>query len=234
MPLKAGLGMVTEEQIAKYNVDLCKNCMHPVTMGPDAHTMYHARGDVLSQPSCLTPKCDCKSPSKVKLCPKIYTSRKSPLKGEYYVVEGSRFKAKPVVPRIEFKVERSLELNLDLEAIKISGTWVHHSLLQQKETTDDSITQKLRDVFNMPSGYTFPEFDLGYKGVTFEDLKNVLLNCNKGATINTPFYVNQMEPIKSDRRLEGNLQEGERVSSQSPVTSPDVYLHHDSTHEGPI
>ena len=132
------------------------------------------------------------------LCPKIYTTRKSPLKGEYYVVKGSRFKAEPVEPRIEFKVERSLELNLDLEAINIGGTWVHHELLQQKET-DDDIIQKVRDIFNMPPGYTFPELDLGYKGATFEDLKNVLLDCNKGATVDTPFYVNgPLMPITPD------------------------------------
>lgn len=134
--------------------------------------------------------------SKPILVPKIYTTRKHRLKGEYCVVRGSRFKAKPVEPKITFETEKSFELDLSLEAIKIKGTWVHHELLQKE--TKDPIIQKLKDIFNMPAGHTFPEFDLGYKGATFEDLKDVLLKCNKGATINTPFHVNgRLLPITS-------------------------------------
>ena len=153
-----------------------------------------------------------------ELCPKIYTSRKSPLKGEYVVVEGSRYKAKPVEPRIEFKVEQSFELNLNLEAVRIGGTWVHHSLLQKKDVIYDDIILKFRGIFNMLEGYSFPELDLGYKGATFEELKNVLLNLNPTETsLDTPFYVNgPLKPI--DRGPAGHLQEGERVSSRSPVT----------------
>lgn len=130
----------------------------------------------------------------IELCPKIYTSRKKPLKGEYYVVEGSRFKAKPVEPRIEFKVEQTWELNLSLEAIKFGSTLTNHTLLQKKEI-NDFIIQKMIESFDMLEDHTFPELDLGYKRATFNELKEVLLGCNKGTTINTPFHINRLEPI---------------------------------------
>lgn len=131
-----------------------------------------------------------------KLCPKIYTTRTRRMKGEYYVVEGSRFKAKPVEPRIEFKVEKSFEVNLSLESLYSGCTWIHHTLLQQETTVP--LIQRIQDVFNMPSDYSFPELDLGYKGATFEDLKNELLKLNPKATLDTPFFMNRLESIREE------------------------------------
>ena len=209
MPLRAGLGLITEDELKEWSDRHCKKC--GLMMVSQRYRMAHFPD---------SPACECKNPeSLMELCPKIYTTRKSPLKGEYYVVEGSRFKAKPVEPRIEFKVEQSWELDLGLEAIKFGKTMANHTLLQKKEI-DDFVIRKLVESFNTLEGHSFPELDLGYKTATFEGLKNVLLNCNKGTTIDTPFYVNRLEPINSDRGQGDILQEGEKVSSLPPVTSP--------------
>lgn len=106
------------------------------------------------------------------LCPKIYTTRNRPLQGEYYVVEGSRFKAKPVEPGIKFKVTKVAELNL-------------HGVLTVPPNNEFEFSWK-----------TFPELDLGIKGATFEQLRNELLRLNPKATIDTPFYVNLLERIE--------------------------------------
>jgi len=39
------------------------------------------------------------------------------------------------------------------------------------------------------------EKDLGVKGATFEQLRDELLRLNKKATLDTPFYVNLLEPM---------------------------------------
>lgn len=122
--------------------------------------------------------------SPAKYCPKIYTTRTHPLSGEYYVVEGSRFKAKPVEPRIEFQCSESYKL--DLRSAKIvSDDW------------KDGLWRVILVLDNIVGGcrFSFPELDLGIKGATFEDLKNELLKLNKKSTIDTPFYVNKLEPI---------------------------------------
>lgn len=120
-----------------------------------------------------------KLPSNLTL--KIYTSRLKPLSGEYYVVEGSRFKAKPVEPQIKFQVKHSWKLCLQRQAIVIPDeddgfVWFPTSYLKH-------------------GGLRFTELDLGIKGSLFSDLRNILLRLNPKATIDSVFYVNRLEPI---------------------------------------
>jgi len=133
LPLKAGLGLVTEEELNN----------HPGFMG---------------------------------LCLKAYTTRTRPLSGEYYVVEGSRFKAKPVEPRIEFKVTISEELDLRRAVFKKNGSIIGWAIANRNDLT-------------------FPELDLGVCGATFIQLREELLRLNPKATIDTPFYVSVLEKL---------------------------------------
>ena len=116
------------------------------------------------------------------LCQKIYTTRTRPLSGEYIVVEGSRFKAKPVEPEIRFKVNQTWELSLKHGLIypwytaKAGSVWGGTNILEK-------------------DGLLFPELDLGFRGATFEQLRDELLRLNKKATIETPFYVSLLETI---------------------------------------
>lgn len=114
-----------------------------------------------------------------RCCPKIYTTRTHQLKGEYYVVEGSRFKAKPVEPRIEFKAfcVASFTIN-DVDNYGIEPLMI-----------------ALRHYENRLDEYTFTELDLGKKGATWDELKHILLRLNKKATGDTIFYTNKLEPI---------------------------------------
>lgn len=112
-------------------------------------------------------------------CPKIYTTRLHPLFGEYYVVEGSRFKAKPVEPRIEFRVDTHCQLDLRNALASVDcKTWVWgtHRILARGEDS-------------------FAELDLGVKGVHFDHLRDELLRLNPKADLDTPFYVNKLEPL---------------------------------------
>ncbi len=129
LPLRAGLGLITEEELSNH---------HGFT----------------------------------GLCPKIYTTRTRPMKGEYYVVEGNRFKAKPVEPGIKFKVTKVAELNL-------------HGVVSVSPGNEFDFSWK-----------TFAEQDLGYKGATLEQLRDELLRLNPKATIDTSFYVNLLERIE--------------------------------------
>lgn len=113
---------------------------------------------------------------KNKYCPKIYTTRTRPMQGEYYVVEGSRFKAKPVEPRIEFQVRISEELDLRRAVFKKNNNIVGWAIANRNDLT-------------------FPELDLGIKGSIFEQLRDELLRLNKKATIDTPFFVNKLERL---------------------------------------
>ena len=99
---------------------------------------------------------------------KKYTTRKRRMEGDYYVVQGSRFNAKPVEPRIEFAAFCRGILNL-------------------RDGTLDGSRLMFPD--------RFAEVDLGIKGVTFNDLCNELLSLNKGATLDTPFFVNRLTPF---------------------------------------
>ncbi len=111
------------------------------------------------------------------LCPKIYTTRTRSMNGEYYVVEGSRFKAKPVEPKIEFQVEISDELDLRRGVFRKGDPIVGWAIADR-------------------NGLSFPELDLGIRGTTFKQLRDELLRLNPIATIDTPFYVNLMEKIE--------------------------------------
>jgi hypothetical protein len=106
------------------------------------------------------------------LLPKMYTTRKHRLSGEYYVVEGSRFKAKPVEPRIEFTAH-------PVATIIFSGDhkldWYSHN---------DQIPINL------------PELDLGILGATFDHLRDELFKLNKNVTVDTKFHINRLESIK--------------------------------------
>ena len=142
MPLKAGLGMITEDELREYQ-DLMNS--HPLT----------AVG-------CL--------------CPKIYTTRTRRMSGEYQVVRGSRFKAKPLDPPIQFKVEESFKIDFTMSLLLVGTSALNPSYLN-----------------NEP--HTFPELDLGIKGTTMKMLHDELLRLNKKATIDTPFYINKLAPI---------------------------------------
>ena len=111
------------------------------------------------------------------LCNKIYTTHTRPMQGEYYVVEGSRFKAKSVEPRIEFQVRISEELDLRRGIFRTGDTMVDWAIASRNDLS-------------------FPELDLGVRGTTFEQLRDNLLRLNPKATIDTPFYVNLLERIE--------------------------------------
>lgn len=143
MPLKAGLGIITEQELSEYF------------------------GHWNKFPSATRPV----------LCPKIYTTRTRPMAGEYQVVRGSRFKAVPLDPPIEFQVKYSVLFNLkDLSTptcINITGS----AELHRK--------------------YKIPELDLGVVGTTAEMLRDELLKLNKKATLDTPMYINKLESINN-------------------------------------
>ncbi len=114
-----------------------------------------------------------------RFSPKIYTTRTHPLDGEYYVVEGSRFKAKPVEPKIEFRVDTYCQLDLRNALVIVtadSEAWCTPLTLER-------------------DGCSFAELDLGIKGATFEQLRDELLRLNPKATPDTPFFVNRLEPL---------------------------------------
>ncbi len=117
------------------------------------------------------------------LCPKIYTTRTRRLSGEYYVVDGSRFKAKPVEPRIEFRVTNTCRLNL-AEGLVCP---IHNGKPDYENWATVEILNK--------NDLTFAELDLGIKGVTYGQLRDELLRLNPEATIDTPFYVNLLETM---------------------------------------
>lgn len=132
---------------------------------------------------------------RVRLCSKIYTTRLKPLKPHltYTVVKGSRYSAKPVEPRIEFRVKHSWKLNLKKAVIDLGDGWIiEWGALNRKEKSLEGV--------NFPdelAGLTYPELDLGYKYATFEDLVEELLHLNKKATLDTPFYVNRLIPARN-------------------------------------
>ena len=122
------------------------------------------------------------APGMTGLCPKNYTTRTHPMQGRYYVVEGSRFKAKPVEPRIEFT------------ARCVAKLWLHF-----RNGRIDTAVSDFHDSISLDGdwyeGYTFPELDLGIKNSSFEQLRDELLRLNPKATIDSAFYVNKLEPI---------------------------------------
>ena len=142
MPLKAGLGMITEDELNRYS-------------------RYFTKFPLLDPPV---------------LCPKIYTTRTRRMSGEYQVVRGSRFKAKPLDPPIEFQVKASVPFDLKDLSIPFDDEFIESRNLYDKH-------------------YTIPELDLGIVGTTAEVLRDELLKLNKKATVATPYYINKLEPI---------------------------------------
>ena len=105
------------------------------------------------------------------LLPKLYTTRTHRLNGEYYVVEGSRFKAKPLEPRIEFTAHPVATIQFNFPPVV---EW--HS-------QDDQIPTNLA------------EQDLGIQGVTLDHLRAELFRLNKKVTSDTIFHINKLEAI---------------------------------------
>lgn len=121
--------------------------------------------------------------SKVQeLCPKIYTTRTRPLQGEYVVVEGSRFKAKPVEPVIRFRAACWGKLWLKFPNGRI-------------DTAISGFRDSVSLDGNWYDGYSFPELDLGIRRSSFSQLRAELLRSYPKATTDTPFYVSRLEPL---------------------------------------
>lgn len=108
------------------------------------------------------------------LLPKQFTTRKHRLNGDYYVVAGSRFKAEPLEPRIEFTAH-------DIATIKFTfpPTIEWHS-------QEDNIPSNLAEI------------DLGISGATFDHLRAELFRLNKNVTSDTIFHINKLEAIQND------------------------------------
>jgi hypothetical protein len=153
MPLRCGLGYISEEELLEYEAE---KASENENMG-------------------------CENYGRSRLCPKIFTTRTHRLRGEYVVVEGSRYNAKPVEPRIEFKVEETWLL------------FLNGGLIFDLEPR---IGRRVSPKSLERNGLSFPELDLGVRGATFEDLKHELLRLNPRANIFTPFYINLLEPIE--------------------------------------
>lgn len=129
------------------------------------------------------------------ICPKIYTTRLSQLHLDpinprlspvYEVIEGSRYRAKPLDPPIRFQVERTYTLFLKSQSIW-SSTKLPAPFIDSEYSAPWSYLNK--------DGYTFPELDLGFKNATWEMLVKVLLDLNKKATIDSQFVVNVLKPV---------------------------------------
>jgi hypothetical protein len=110
--------------------------------------------------------------------PKLYTTRTHKLNGDYYVVEGSRFKAKPVEPRIEFTAHPVATIKFTDE----HSTLLYRPLIDW-HSPEDQIPSNL------------PELDLGISGVTFPHLRDELFKLNKNAVLDTIFHINKLERI---------------------------------------
>lgn len=174
MPLRAGLRLCTLEELRERGI------------------FY---GSEAKEAILRTHQRTCKSLTDIgynpeMLCPKLYTTRTHRLSGEYYVVEGSRFKAKPVEPRIEFVVSNTWELNLS------SGNILG---LTNKIPSVPMPLEKFMD-WDYPE-FTIPELDLGFRGASFKMLRAELLHLNKKATIETPFFINKLEPILREKPI---------------------------------
>ena len=169
-PLRAGLKLITDEDMHEYATFYGSEVK-------DVILKMHQRSCPSLTDFGYNPE---------MLCPKIYTTRTHRLSGEYVVVEGSRFNAKPVEPRIEFKVTQTWKLSL-----KHGLVYPWHTLKTGSVWGGTNILEK--------DGLTFPELDLGIKKVPFEQLRDELLRLNKKATMETSFYVNLLEPVGSSK-----------------------------------
>lgn len=154
MPLRVGLGLATQEKMRMYaTFNGCK--VHEAIF-----ETYHRSCKSLTSIS-YTPD---------MLCQKLYTTRTHPLSGEYFVVEGSRFKAQPVKPCIQFQVKKYYQLDLKNQLVfgweteQCGNVWGSTNILDR-------------------DGLFFPELDLGFRGASFMNLRDELLRLNKNATI---------------------------------------------------
>lgn len=147
-------------------------------------------------PSCASKKnkstCTiCNGTGKVNLAPKTYTTRTHALNGKYVVIGGSRFKPFIIEPRIEFEIAKVWELNLRTAQIREHGSewlWWEVGLLDQKDP--------------LRPRYSFPELDIGIKGISFKTYTNILLSLNKNVTLDTIFYIHLLKPINSEEPQE--------------------------------
>lgn len=184
-PLRCGLGLISQGEFELYQ-----------SLTPDPIIAKDTGLDV--------------SPMR-RLCPKLFTTRTRPMRGEYVVVEGSRYHAKPVTPEIRFQVKSNWELDLrtgrvasiisevDINRIFKHGAYEGEPGDKWWFDANEYLTAFLNLKYyikNKPDiPFTFPELDLGIKGSIFSGLKDVLLRLNKKATLGTPFYVNLLEPL---------------------------------------
>ncbi len=136
------------------------------------------------------------------LCPKIYTTRTRPLSGEYYVVEGNRFKAQSIGPKIEFRVDKVWKLDLFYETAPVKNK------------------------------NKFAELDMGIKGTTFEGLKDELLKIYKKATIDTPFYINKMDQIRQKRSENGGKKEARNIFEEAKDYEVEISTSQGAEEEG--
>ena len=118
---------------------------------------------------------------KDNLCRKIYTTRTHPLSGEYIVVEGSRFKAKPVKPEIRFRVETIwlLDINEGLDCPVYDPDYELWAALEV-------LTR---------NGLSFPELDIGIRGTTYAQFKDIIHKLNSRAAATKYYYINLLEAI---------------------------------------
>lgn len=98
-------------------------------------------------------------------------------------------------PEIKFKVNKVWKL--DLTSPMYSMLYSDLSYAQKVQSMHVDYTNNIitPEDFCRKLGVLFAESDLGIKNVTFEQLRDELLRLNKKATIETPFYVNLLEPI---------------------------------------
>lgn len=128
--------------------------------------------------------------------PKLYTTRTHKLNGDYYVVEGSRFKTKPVEPRIEFTAHPVATIQF---SDKVSINW--YSSNDQIPTNLPELDLGIRGSGNMSVSVVragrsnLPELDLNTTGLMFNHLRDELFKLNKNVTADTLFHINKLERI---------------------------------------
>lgn len=155
MPLRAGLGLIGVDELYEWAVFNGSKAKEVILKSHQRSCKSLA--DITYHPELVVPK--------------LYTTRTRPLWGEYYVVEGSRFKATPVDPEIRFRITHVAQLNLQGVVTFLPG---HEFDFSWKD---------------------FPKQDLGYCA-GFDVLRDELLRLNKKATLDTVFYINKIEAIK--------------------------------------
>lgn len=186
MPLRAGLGLITETDLEEYTI----------------FSGSKVKNELLQ---IYQQKCKSLTDFGYKpgmLCPKLYTTRTHKLDGEYFVVEGSRFKAKATDPIIEFTAVLVARLNL-------------------RKMAFDGVTEGAVVLDNVPDINFLAEDDLGYKGFTLQDLKTELLTLNPKATEDTPFYVHRLWGINPITDAQKYVRRTQEVAPRSQMKRSD-------------